>query len=138
LFEFDLIYSEDLGKHNYSDKLLHCCFNIYKRPANGLNKQQRVKLKDIKIVREDSKQYNEITDYDVRMCYWGSAGKILKDGEHYSAEYKIIVLNDEVREDVVRVLSEVNWSDELNKIAMLKIQQFHIHNLLKREIPNIK
>lgn len=140
MFEFDLIYSEDLGEHEYSDRMLHCCFNVYKRPANGLNKQQRTKLKDIKIVRQDSKYYNDITDYDVRMCYWGngSAGKILKDGEHYSAEYKIIVLNDSVREEVVRVLSEVNWFDELNKIAMLKIQQFHIHNLLKREIANIQ
>lgn len=140
LFEFDLIYSEDLGECHYSDRMLHCCFNIYKRPINGLNKQQRTKLKDIKIIRQDSKQYNEITDYDVRMCYWGngSAGKILKDGEHYSAEYKIIVLNDEVREDVVRVLNDVDWFEELNKIAMLKIQQFHIHNLLKREISNIK
>ena len=140
MFEFDLIYSEDLGEHEYSDRMLHCCFNVYKRPANGLNKQQRTKLKDIKIVRQDSKYYNDITDYDVRMCYWGivSAGKILKDGEHYSAEYKIIVLNDSVREEVVRVLSEVNWFDELNKIAILKIQQFHIHNLLKREIANIQ
>ena len=140
MFEFDLIYSEDLGEHEYSDRMLHCCFNVYKRPANGLNKQQRTKLKDIKIVRQDSKYYNDITDYDVRMCYWGngSAGKILKDGEHYSAEYKIIVLNDSVREEGVRVLSEVNWFDELNKIAMLKIQQFHIHNLLKREIANIQ
>lgn len=140
LFEFDLIYSEDLGEHNYSNHQLHCCFNIYKRPINGLNKQKRIKLKDVKIIRQDSKQYNEIIDYDIRMCYWGngSAGKILKDNEHYAAEYKIIILNDDIREDVIRVLNEVNWFDELNKIAMLKIQQFHIYNLLKREIPNIQ
>jgi hypothetical protein len=140
MFEFDLIYSEDLGECEYSDRILHCCFNIYKRPINGLNKQQRTKLKDIKIIRQDSKQYDEIINYDIRMCYWGngSAGKILKEDEHYSAEYKIIVLNDNVREEVVRVLSEVNWFDELNKIAMLKIQQFHIHNLLKREIADIE
>ena len=140
LFEFDLIYSEDLGEHNYSNHQLHCCFNIYKRPINGLNKQKRIKLKDVKIIRQDSKQYNEIIDYDIRMCYWGngSAGKILKDNEHYAAEYKIIILNDDIREDVIRVLNEVNWSDELNKIAMLSIKQFHIYNLLKREIPNIQ
>ena len=140
LFEFDLIYSEDLGEHNYSNRQLHCCFNIYKRPINGLNKQKRIKLKDVKIIRQDSKQYNEIINYDIRMCYWGngSAGKILKDNEHYAAEYKIIILNDDIREDVIRVLNEVNWFDELNKIAMLKIQQFHIYNLLKREIPNIQ
>ena len=65
MFEFDLIYSEDLGECTYSDRILHCCFNIYKRPVNGLNKQIRTKLKDVKIVRQDSKQYNEIVNYDI-------------------------------------------------------------------------
>ena len=139
MFDFDLVYSEDLGECDYSGVNLHCCFNIYKRPAEGLNKQKCVKLEDIKIVRHDSKGYNEITNYDIRMCYRGngSAGKILKEGESYSSEYKIIVLNDSVREEVVRVLNEVDWSEELNKISMLSISQFRIHSLLKREIPNI-
>ena len=35
MYEFDLIHSEDLGKHVYTDRKLHCCFNIYKRPDNG-------------------------------------------------------------------------------------------------------
>lgn len=39
LYKFDLIYSEDLGMHKYSDVNLHCCFNIYRRPSNGLNKK---------------------------------------------------------------------------------------------------
>lgn len=38
MYEFDLIYSEDLGELPYSDRLVHCCFNIYKRPIKGLNK----------------------------------------------------------------------------------------------------
>lgn len=140
MFEFDLIHSEDLGRQFYSGVELHCCFNIYKRPANGLNKQQRTKLKDIKIVRQDSKHYSEITDYDIRMCYWGngSAGKLLKEGETYSAEYKIIVNNKELLDEIIKVLNEVDWFEETNQIAMLKIQQFHIHSLLKRKIPNIK
>lgn len=35
LYEFDLIYSEDLGEMEYSGRILHCCFNIYKRPIGG-------------------------------------------------------------------------------------------------------
>ena len=35
LYNFDLIYSEDLGEKEYSNIKLHCCFNIYKRPNNG-------------------------------------------------------------------------------------------------------
>ena len=95
LFEFDLIYSEDLGVKKYSNVNLHCCFNIYKRPTDGLNKRKNLKLKDIEIVRQDSKRYDNIVE-DVRMCYWGngSAGKILTNVEdRYAGEYKIIIHN---------------------------------------------
>ena len=30
MYYFDLIYSEDLGVVKYTDRELHCCFNIYK------------------------------------------------------------------------------------------------------------
>lgn len=141
LYEFDLIHSEDLGKQIYTDRELHCCFNIYKRPINGkLNKKVTSKLKDLTIVRQDSKKYKDIKNYDLRMCYWGngSAGKILEDGESYSAEYKIIIHNKELRNEIVDVLKSIDWHKEIDKIAMLKIQQFHIHKALKKYIPNIK
>lgn len=138
-YEFDLIYSEDLNIKNYSGINLHCCFNIYKKPNGFLNKKKNIKLKDIKIIRQDSKAYND-SNFDIRMCYWGngSAGKILSNGENYSAEYKVIIHNEKLKDRIKYVLNNVNWSKELNKIAMLKIQQFHIHELLKREIPEIE
>ena len=139
LFEFDLIYSEDLGKQYYTDRNLHCCFNIYKRPEKGLNSRPKNKLKNINIVRQDSKNYDLVDDFDIRMCYWGngSAGKILKEGENYSAEYKISV-KQPFKEKVKEVLTNINWFDELNCIAMLKIQQFHIVRVLKKYVPNIE
>ena len=139
MYEFDLIHSEDLGEKEYSGIKLHCCFNIYKRPQKGLNKPKIKKLKDITIYRQDSKGYLE-KDFDIRMCYWGnaSAGKILKEHEHYSAEYKIKIHNLELKDKIIEVLNKVDWKKELNYIAMLKIQQFHIYKLLKREIPEIK
>lgn len=91
MYEFDLVYSENLGTQVYSDRELHCCFNIYQRPENGkLNTKPKLKLEDITIYRQDSSLYDCI-DYDIRICYWGdgSAGKVLKDEESYSAEYKI-------------------------------------------------
>ena len=138
LYEFDLIYSKDLGKRRYTGRKLHCCFNIYKRPKKGLNNKPISRLKDVEIIRQDSSKYDD-SPYDLRMCYWGdgSAGKILSDGDSYSAEYKILIKNQNIKDSVIEVLSSVNWHDELNKIAMLKIQQFHIVNLLKREIPEI-
>ena len=141
LYEFDLVHSEDLGINTYTDRDLHCCFNIYKRPVCGkLNKRNSNKLKDITIVRQDSKKFQTMDKYDLRMCYWGdgSAGKILKDGESYSAEYKLVINNKDLKDEIINVLSTVNWHRELNCIAMLKIQQFHIYDILRKYIDSIK
>lgn len=136
LFEFDLIHSEDLGKIKYSGVKLHCCFNVYRRPESGLNTRPKNKLENVEIVRIDSKRYADF-DFDLRMGAWGSsAGRILKEGESYTAEYKLKI-TDEFRDEVIRVLSNIDWSDELNWIATSKIQQFHIINVLKKYIPKI-
>jgi len=139
LFEFDLIHSEDLGKIKYSDRNLNCCFNIYKRPEGVLNSRPKNKLNSVKIVRQDSKGYDSFEDFDLRVCYWGNgtAGKILKDTESYSAEYKIKIA-DEFKQEAIEILTNINWFDELNCISMLKIQQFHIINALKNRINNLK
>ena len=133
LYEFDLIYSEDLGVQQYSDRKLHCCFNIYKRPENGLNTRLNNNLKQIKIYRQDKKNYNSLP-YDVRMCYWGngSAGKILQDNEKYSAEYKIIVdIEEPYKQKVINFIKTFDWRNYVNCIAAKKIQQFHIYKVLK-------
>ena len=138
-YQFDLLYSEDLGKLVFSgNRKVHCCLNVYVRPKNGLNKKKTKKLKDVTIVRQDSKRYEKF-EYDLRMCYWGdtTAGKILKEGEKYSGEYKIKINNEEIKNDVIRVLTTINWKEELNCTAMCKIQQHHIIDVLCREIPSI-
>jgi hypothetical protein len=140
MYEFDLIYSKDLGIKQYSDRELHCCFNIYKRPDNGeLNKKPSSKLNDISIYRQDSFNYDK-RDFDIRMCYWGdgTAGKILTDTEHYSAEYKIKIHNEELKDEIIDCLIHFDWKSYLNCIAMRKIQQFHIIDVLRENIKGIK
>lgn len=48
LYKFDLISSTNLGKIDfyYKDKHkeIECCFNIYKRPVNGLNIVKKNKI----------------------------------------------------------------------------------------------
>ena len=139
-YEFDLIKSIDLGKRKYSDRELHCCFNIYKKPKNNiLNKKQPTsKLECVKIIGQNSKNY-ENEWFDIRMCYWGngSAGKILNDTDkRYSGEYKIQI-KEEFKERVIGILCSVDWKKELNCIAMMRIKQYHIIDILKREIPDI-
>lgn len=140
-YEFDLIYSEDLGIQNYSGKDLHCVFNIYKRPLLGLNsKPERKKLREITIYRQDRKDYNDIP-FDVRICYWGhSAGKVLKDiNEHYAGEYKIQIHNDVYREEIKDYIENYDWNSymERNHIAMKRLKQFEIIQIIKEKFPEL-
>ena len=140
MYEFDLVHSEDLGKLLFSNKKkVHYCLNVYARPKHGLNKKIQNKLKDITIIREDKKDYEKI-EYDIRMCYWGdgTAGKILTEEEHYSGEYKIIIHNKELRDEIINLFNTIDWSKELNSTAMRRIKQYHIIQVLKKYIPNIK
>lgn len=140
LYEFDLIYSEDLGIVSYSGRNLHCCFNIYKRPDNqNLNSKPVDKLDALTFYRQDAKGYKDINDFDIRICYWGngSVGKVLNDGENYSAEYKIRIHDTEHREAILNVIKTFDWKSYLNCIAMKKLQQFHIIDVLCNEIPEI-
>jgi hypothetical protein len=140
MYEFDLIYSEDLGTSHYSDRDLHCCFNIYRRPESGeFNKKPVTKLKDISIYRQDSNGYSD-KPCDIRMCYWGdsTAGKILNDDEHYSAEYKIQIHNEKLKQQIVDTLKTFDWKSYLNCIAMRKIQQFHIVDVLTKNVEGIE
>lgn len=139
MYEFDLIYSEDLGEQEYSDRKLHCVFNIYKRNKNGLNKKPGKSLQDITIVRQDSKCYND-APFDIRMCYWGngSAGKILKDGETYSGEYKIKINNEERKEEIKQFIETFNWNGYIMGISMKRLKQYTIIEILQKYIDGIK
>lgn len=136
LYEFDLIYSEDLGPQDYSGRKLHCCFNIYKRPANGLpNKKERIKQNFIKIKRQDRPDY-DTTPFDIRMSYWGaSMGKILTDpNERYSGEYKIQILDTENYQEIYDFITTFDWKSYVKSVAVDRLKQYHIINAIKENI----
>lgn len=131
-YEFDLIHSEDLGEADYSGVKLHCAFNLYKRSLLGLNKKPKITLKDISIYRQDKVGYDNL-DFDVRMCYWGNGtvGKILYGDEKYAGEYKIKVHNEEHKEEIVNFIKEFDWKNYVKGIAMKRLKQYHIVDVLK-------
>lgn len=80
LYQFDLIYSEDLGDRLYSNMNVHCCLNIYKRPK-VLNKRPNYKLEDVTIKEirvnrnpKRAKLYDGFS-YDYAICAWGGSRK---------------------------------------------------------------
>ena len=138
MYEFDLLHSENLGELTFSgDRKVKCCLNVYVRPEKGLNKKPKNKLEDVEIVKEDSKKYSNF-EYDIRMGRWGtSAGKILKEGESYSGEYKIKIHNEDLKDKIIDILTNIDWKKELNSTAMCRIKQYHIIKVLKKNIPEI-
>ena len=137
-YKFDLVYSEDLGRIEYSGKELWCCFNIYKRPSCSVNKYIKYNICGVKFYRSDNKYYDDVNDYDIRMVRRGrGAGKILTDSDRrLSAEYKIKI-NHPKRAEILNVLKTFDWKAYLKSISALTLQQYHIIEVLEKEIDGL-
>ena len=135
LYKFDLIHSEDLGLKEYNGVKLHCCFNIYKRPVNGLNKKQNKKLKSITLYREDEKVYNEIEE-DFKICRMGaSTWKILN--EKNLRNFKVVV-NPKYKDRIIEVLNEKYNDRKFKNISTPYIVKDDIYKYIKERVPEIE
>lgn len=145
LYEFDLIHSEDLGVRLYSDRKVHCCLNIYRRPVNGklYKKEKQFNLKDItmKEVRKSRNQYlSKEFDYDIGICKWGSVGKIIEKGKEgtYHQELYIRCNNDDLRERVVETIKNIDWEKFVVSEKSPTISQWMVRKYLKEQIPELE
>lgn len=137
LYKFDLLHSEKLEPILFSGVGLKCVFNIYIRPNKWLNKRRKIKLNAITIYRQDKKGYENIDDFDIRMCYWGSAGKILTDEPKYAGEYKIKINDIDNKVNIIDCLKNAEWENYIEYMTTPKIQQFHIIEYLREQIPQL-
>ena len=109
LYKFDLIKSVDLGVLEYSGMKIHCCFNIYTRPKNGLNTKPNLKIDWIKIYRDDQDGYENI---NADLCIFrrgASAGKE-KFTDTHTQTYKIVVDDKSKVEYVKDKILNFDWS----------------------------
>jgi len=109
LYEFDLIKSVDLGVLEYSGMKIHCCFNIYTRPKNGLNSKPNLKIDWIKVYRDDQDGYENI---NADLCIFrrgASAGKEKFTDTHIQT-YKIVVDDKSKVEYVKDKILNFDWS----------------------------
>ena len=109
LYEFDLIESIDLGVLEYSGMKVHCCFNIYTRPKNGLNKKPNLKIDWVKIYRDDQDGYESV-EYDFAICRRGNVGT-LRTERLETQTYKIKVMDKTKIEDVKQTILSFDWAN---------------------------
>ncbi len=144
LYDFDLIYSEDLGEKEYSNIKLHCCFNIYKRPNNGeLNQKPNYKLNDIHIVeyRRDGRKINIQKGYDYAMGSFGAGcvGKPIKNIGQYALECYFYINNNELKQKILTILKETDWKEISKGISgTYRLPQWKIYKYIKEQIPEIE
>lgn len=142
MFEFDLIYSEDLGEHIFSDVKVRCCLNIYKRPDKHLNKKPTFKLKDIEIKeqRKSRKQYiPDDFEYDLRICFWGSVGKIVEYNGQYSHEMAIKISDKQpFKNDILMSLQNVDWNKIYPQVTTPCLYQWQVLKFIKEETKYIE
>ena len=142
LYDFDLIYSEDLGERDYSGVKLHCCFNIYKRPINGLNKKPNFKLNDIDIVeyRRDGREIKVPDGYDYVMGTFGAGcvGKPVDYVGKYAVECYFYIKNDFLKDRILEILNTTDWKLISKGISnTYRLPQWKIYKYIKEQIPEI-
>lgn len=143
MFEFDLIYSEDLGERTYTDRQLHCCLNIYKRNPNGLNKKPDYKLKDV-IIKEHRRtgQQCDNQEFDIGICSFGSGiiGKIPKHFGQYAKEFYFKINNEKLKDKIIALIKNTDWEhDVCNGISgQTNLAQWQVYKYIKEQIPEIE
>lgn len=147
MYEFDLIYSENLGIKEYSDRNIHCCLNIYRRNPNGLNKKHNYRLKDVEI-KEDITSKNprrekivkyEDFQYDIRICSWGTAtGQEVGYERQYAHEFCIKIHNKKYRKEVLSLIKNTEWSEIYPTVATPALYQWQVYKYLKEQIPELE
>lgn len=152
LYEFDLIHSENLGKKQYSDREVHCCFNIYQKPKNGFNKRPNYKLNNINIIEriknsnpKRNKEFDIVNNtYDLRILGWGTGinnlplgGILSKDDKQYAKEFIIIIHDDKLKYKIIELFKNTNWTEIYPMTATPNLLQWQIYKYIKEQMPEL-
>ena len=148
IYKYDLIYSEDLGKREYSDRKVHCCLNIYKRPKSGkYNEKMNYKSYDIIEIREireviknnNPKRNRELGDfkYDIKMLAWGNIGCFLSDDEDYAKTFYIKIKDKDNYDKIYNLLKNAKWKEIYPMTAVPNLLQWQVYKYLKEKIPEL-
>ena len=148
LYKFDLIYSEDLGLKRYTDRNLHCCFNIYKRPVSGkFNNKPDYELNEITIIEHRRKKgdYQTAKNKDIpdnlcySMCNWGNGllGKIPKFIGEYAQEVYFFCNDERIKKEMIDLLEFEKVREYANSISSKRISVMKLYKYLYENIKGL-
>jgi hypothetical protein len=140
MYEFDMVYSEDLGKQKYSDRPVHCVLNIYKRNPKGYNKKPKYNLKciDLRGVSVGKSRNDKVPEkYDFSICQFGAIGKMC-DSEGQYCQQMYVTINDYKHKEIIKqTILNADWMKLYNMTATPSLSQWHIYKYLHEQLPQL-
>ena len=135
LYDYDLIYSEDLGVYKYSGINKHCCLNIFVKPKMKKSKPKH-NYKDIEIIGwRKAKE----TNCDIYICCYGSSiGKFVDKDSNLVNINGIKIHNKYLKEKIIDILKNVDWCKEYPMTSTPNLLQWQMYKYLKEQIPELK
>lgn len=143
LYKFDLIHSEDLGEVVFSDRPVHCCFNIYRRPKGGkLNKTPKYDLpEDIVLILDYRKGKDMVfNDRYIRVCSRGSRSGEVINGDFMSNEIWVDVKETPIKDKLIEAVHNYNYWEEpyANNTISARLPKWRFCQYLINVIEKIK
>lgn len=135
LYDFDLVYSEDLKIQDYSTRKIHCCLNIFKKPKNKKSKP-RHKYKDIEIIGWRKAKDIECDFYIC--CYGSSVGKFVPQDSDLVNINGIIIHNEELRDEIICAFKSAKWTEEYPMVSSPNLLQWQMYKYIKKHIPGLE
>lgn len=141
MYEFDMVYSEDLGKRIYSDRKVHCVFNIYKRNSKGLNPKPNYDLKciDLRGVSVGKSRNDKVPEkYDFSISQFGaSIGKKCHKEGQYCQQMYITIHDKQNKELIEKTILNADWQKLYNMTATPTLKHWHVYKYLREQIPKL-
>lgn len=142
MYEFDFVYSENLGIKQYSGIDVHCCLNIYKRNPNGYNKKPNYDLKDVNLkgVATGKSRNDQVpTNYDFSICGFGaSIGKLCNYEGQYCHQIYVTINNIKYKNKIKYTMLNADWYKLYNMTATPNLAHWMINKYLKEQIPELE
>lgn len=131
----ELLYSEDLGKIEYSGKKVHCCLNIYHRCKDGHKTDYSLPgVYSRHIFRQGKYQHPpEILnrDWDFRVAAWGRLR--LLGADEYADNEIVFIVSLEMRDWVSKKLQECDYTAIAGYVTSPNLPVWRLNKWLKEQ-----
>jgi len=130
----NLIYKNDLEIIKYSERDVHCCFNIYDKISNN----SRIKYNlPFKIIQDNI----NLKNYDFKIKRIGKyIGRIIKDDENIKSFYYIVFdnnIDEELKIKIKDVFENYNWLSK-KFVSFSYINKQYIIEIIIQQISELK